>query len=83
MRYTLRNQHKIRDAYSQEFVDRLLRSLNFHFNANEKIDGNVKKEEPYPIILVDDIDHTVNIFAFYVVSTVYDVYNLAFKETMG
>lgn len=83
MRYSLRNQHKILKQFDQKYLDRMIRSLEAHFKANKEIEEIETRAEAYPYILVDDIDHTVNIFEFYVIKKIYDVYNLAFKGIIG
>jgi len=81
MRYTLRNKDKIKEKFSQEFLDRMVRSLNSYFNRNIEI--KEYEDSPYPYILVDDVGHSVNIFSFYVIRITFDAYLLAFKEVIG
>lgn len=85
MRFVLRNEKKITEAYSQPYFSRLVGSLKKHFNELNEKGQEIEQYpgEPYPYILVPDKEHTVNEFAFYVIKVTYDVYNLAFKETIG
>ena len=83
MRYSLRNKNKIAAAYSQAILDRIIKSLDEHFKAAIKVDAQKQKGDTYPILYIDDAGHTTNIIAFYVISTHFDVVNLAFKEFIG
>lgn len=83
MRYALRNQSKILDKFDQKYLDRIIRSLDAHFKSYKEIEEIESKGERYPIIHVDDVGHTVNMFEFYVIKKIYDVYNLAFKGIIG
>lgn len=81
MRCALRNQKKIEAAYPG-MIKRILDSLKSHFEKNETIEIFDSGEE-FPLILISDVGHTVNIIAFYVLEIKFDVYRLAFKEFIG
>ncbi len=81
MRYTLRNKDKIKEEFSDVFLDRMLRSLDVYFDKNDKPEEF--ECDPHPYILIDDMDHSVNIFAFYVIKITFGAYLLAFKEVIG
>lgn len=81
-RYSLRNQGKISDHYNQDFVNQLNNSLKELFNSDRPIKTETREGEPYPILIVNDIESPVITFAFYHYQTTYDVYNLAFKEVV-
>lgn len=81
-RYSLRNQNKIAHAYSQEYLQRMIRSLNEYFENATEIEELDSGDNRFNMIAVDDIDHTVSQFAFYIISKTYDVYRLAFKEVI-
>jgi hypothetical protein len=79
MRYSLRNQHKIKQALSEKHLKRILSSLDEAF----KNDGPEPKEmhgEDYKVIDINDNGHSCGLILFYVIRKTYDVYNLAFKE---
>lgn len=87
MRYTLRNQEKIKshfEPYGEETLNRINESLKNAFSSND-IENYIDnwENEPYPILCIDDIGHSFNMIAFYVLKKQYDVYNLAFKEFIG
>jgi hypothetical protein len=82
MRYTLRNKDKIKKAYSSQYLDRMVKSLDTYFKTNEEIKEEDSGEN-FNIIIVSDIEHSVNCFVFYVIKKTYDVYLLAFKEVIG
>lgn len=83
MRYALRNQDKIRNALGEDLLLRILESLKQGFELwGDNIDKQIKSVEghPYPILTLDDAQHSSNAVAFYVVKKQFDVYTLAFKE---
>jgi len=85
MRYALRNQKKIKAHFEpngQELLNRIIKSLDTHFEKNETIEIFDSGEE-FPLILISDVGHTVNVIAFYVLEIKFDVYRLAFKEFIG
>ena len=83
MRYTLRNKTKIVAAYDLTLYNRMTKSLDKHFADYKEIEAIEIEGDDYKTILVDDIGHTVNMFAFYLIRKTFDVYNLAFKESIG
>jgi hypothetical protein len=65
-------------------IERILKSLDKYFSEHSDLKGcDFGNEDGYQLIYVSDIEHTVNIIIFYVLSKKYDVYNLAFKEFIG
>jgi hypothetical protein len=81
MRFALRNQKKISEAYSPEILERILKSLKKQFSDNKPLD--IHDGGRYPILLIDDVGHTCSLIAFHVIAVTFDVYNLAFKEFIG
>lgn len=81
MRYALRNQNKIEAAYPGT-IGRILNSLSSHFTPEREI-VPMESGEEFPIIIVDDVGHSMNMISFYVIEIKYDVYRLAFKEFIG
>ena len=85
MRYALRNQHKIAKAYSNQVLKRIIRSLDLYFGKKTNLDNDTKliEGDKYKTLFIDDIEHSTNIIAFYIIEQKYDVYRLAFKEFIG
>lgn len=86
MRYALRNQDKIRNALGEDLLLRILESLKQGFELwDDNIDKQIESIEghPYPILTLNDAQHSSNVIAFYVVKKQYNVYTLAFKEFIG
>ncbi len=81
MRFTLRNQHKIKEAFSENILQDLLSDLKIHFKTHPNIkqyDINFK----YKIIKVQSNRNKSMEHIFYVYGGKYDVLNLAYKETV-
>ena len=74
MRYALRHQQKIEQAYGQQYVEQLLKCLTKFFDvySSEEVLQAVKTDFPYPVLRVSQYD-------FYVTKQVYDVLHLALK----
>jgi hypothetical protein len=84
MRYSLRNQHKIKERLGEPFLNCLIQSLNEHFKKHTKIEEIEYEKEPYKIIWVNNIQpKTDSTFELYVISKTFDVYNLAYKSCMS
>lgn len=86
MRYALRNKNKISSKLGEAILNRLIKSLDIYFKEHgEDIQNSIKtsNSEPYPILIIDDAEHTCNVIAFYIVRKMYDVHTLAFKEFIG
>ena len=86
MRYALRNQEKIKSALGEDLLLRILDSLKQGFELwGDNIDKQIESVEghPYPLLTLDDAQHSSNVIAFYVVKKQYNVYTLAFKEFIG
>jgi len=88
MRYALRNQSKIKAHFEpngQEILDRILKSLDSHFNKYQTIE--LIDQEPvrldYPLLFINDEGHSCAMIAFHVLEIKYDIYRLAFKEFIG
>lgn len=78
MRYSLRNQSKIKDKLGNMSLELLLESLNKHFKENTVIEEIKSTEVNYNTIEVKGI--TGNKYIMCVVGKTYDVYNLAFYK---
>lgn len=86
MRYALRNQEKIKSALGEDLLLQILDSLKQGFELwGDNIDKQIESVEghPYPLLILDDAQHSFNVVAFYVVKKQYNVYTLAFKEFIG
>ena len=86
MRYSLRNQSKVAAAYSPDMLKRIIDSLDAYFRNRPFIPGkdcNKIGNDQYETLIIDDIGHTTNMIAFYVIEIKYDVLKLAFKEFIG
>ena len=85
MRYALRNQQKIEQAYSKEILKRIIKSLDEHFLGKEEIEFVEPEEswEKLPLIIINDAGHSCALIVFYVLSIKYDVIRLAYKEFVG
>lgn len=84
MRYALRNQDKIAEAYSPEYLQQhLIASLdNFFRTVDEdaisdywRIDTS---EGKYPILAINDIAYETHTLEFAIIGRQYDVLKLAF-----
>lgn len=83
MRYSLRNKHKIEQAYGKSMLERIIQSLDKHFTGLNELGERRIEGDRYDVIFVADAGHTVNDIVFYVTGKKYDVVNLAFKEFIG
>lgn len=88
MRFALRNQEKIKAHFEpngDEILNRIKESLKNAFSSYDDIEKYIDdlENEPYPILCIEDVGHSFNMIAFYVIKKKYDVYNLAFKEFIG
>lgn len=81
-RFTLRNQHKIKEAYGDDMMKRITDSLKAYFDRGN-IESHLCDNDEYKTIFIDDVGHTSNMIAFYILRIQFDVYNLAFKEFVG
>lgn len=84
-KYYLRNKMKIRDYYSSEILQRIIKSLDFYFRDKTRVaDVFSQDHEHYPMFIISDVGHTVNDIVFYIVSFKEgENYTLAFKEFIG
>lgn len=83
MRYALRNQDKIAKAFGDDVLKRIIDSLDDYFKTAKKIESFQIGNELYETMMINDIGHTVNVIAFYIVEVKFDVLRLAFKEFIG
>lgn len=84
MRYYLRNKKKIAQAYGEEYLDRIIDSLDAHFKPNMILrDLHDVPGEPYKVFIIRDVGHTVNDIAFYYIRFDNGFYRVAFKEFIG
>lgn len=86
MRFALRNQKKIKDAYSQEIVDSILKALKAAQDEYDDIMHMNYREEsnsPYPTIVIKGVDGMFTLVRLYVLKQQYDVWHLALKEFIG
>ncbi len=81
-RFTLRNEHKIKEAHGDIMLKRITDSLKSYFDLGN-IEPHSCSSDEYKTILINDVGHTSNMIAFYVLRIQFDVYNLAFKEFIG
>lgn len=80
-RYSLRNQHKIKKAYGDKFLKRVISSLDEAFKLN-RIEVN-EDCEPFAILGINDNGHSCGLILFHVIRKTFDVYHLAFKEVVN
>lgn len=86
MRFALRNQKKIKDAFSQELVDSVLQALKAAQDEYDDImhmNYRVESNSLYPTIVIKNVDGKFNLVRLYVLSKQYDVWHLALKEFIG
>lgn len=77
-RFALRNQEKIKQAFGEERLNELLKSLKLYSAKYPKLSLNTIIEEgkPYPSFVVDKVA------VLYVTRLIYDVYHVAFKGVL-
>ena len=83
-RFSLRNQHKIKQSLGSDFHFVLMRSIRVYFDSVESME-DIKEHEyasaPYKVIHVPNIQpNTDSTFELYVISKTYNVFNLAYKS---
>lgn len=89
MRYALRNQNKIKahfEPHGQEILDRIIMSLNIHFEKEDPITEHaeaVESGEQYRVLIINDEWHSCACISFYILEIKYDVCRLAFIEFIG
>ena len=89
MRYALRNQQKIKahfEPHGQEILDRIIMSLNIHFEKEDPITEHAEElesGEKYRTLIINDEGHTCACISFYILEIKYDVCRLAFNEFIG
>ena len=83
-RYALRNQKKIADAFGNEYLELLLKSLDTYFATAKHIEEHTYEQEDYRIIHANSVQpNTDTFFEFYVIERKFDVYKLAYKSACG
>lgn len=78
-RYSLRNQKKILRHVGREDFNTIIKSLDNHFKEYDNIELD-DTDTKYKGLMISNINHTVGVMLFYVISKTYNAYNLAFKE---
>ncbi len=80
MRYALRNQEKLKEAFGEPFYIELINCLSRHFQSDSVNDRHQIEGVSHPVIKVAGLSHgTTYIFA--VLGQTYDVVRLAFYKT--
>lgn len=83
MRYSLRNQDKIKEVLGEDFLKWLLLSLDYTFKNCEIIEYDYEKSQ-YKIIHVQNRHpKSDSFYELYVIRKTFDVYNLAYKSCVG
>ena len=81
MRFTLRNQHKIKEAFSETFLNEILEDTKTYFRLQKEIKkydvGHKFQTIKVPRNKIKGYEHI-----FYIYDSKYDVLNLAYKETI-
>ena len=80
MRFTLRNQHKIKAAFSEAFLNELLDDLKTYFKMCPKIE-QYDVGYKFKVIEVPRKKNREEKHYLFVYDGKYDVLNLAYKET--
>jgi len=81
MRFTLRNQHKIKAAFSEAFLDELLEDLKIYFKTNSNIE-QYEVGYKFKMIQVPRKKIRGEFHHLFIYDSKYDVLNLAYKETI-
>ncbi|MFA6667792.1 MAG: hypothetical protein WCS51_05530 [Bacilli bacterium] len=82
MRYSLRNKKKIAKAFGKTELTTLINDLDLFFESNKVVNDYVddSTKEKYPILNISFDKGRIPRFAsFNVISTKFDVYNLALR----
>lgn len=84
MRYALRRQERLKEAFGDAFLSELNVSLQLYFGAHtaDEIQQQQHPAEPYPTINVPCFAESSIVYVLYCTQTMYDVQHLAFKETI-
>jgi len=84
MRYALRRQDKLKEAFGDAFLAELNVSLKLFFDARtpEEVQQEQHPAEPYPTINVHCFADIDTVYVLYCTQLVYDVQHLAYKETL-
>ncbi len=75
MRYSLRNKSKIQGKLGKEFLDKIVKILDKHFEGPVKLSDEMFSDIPYPIIEVKENGEE---YIFAVTNQKFDVMNLAY-----
>ena len=82
MRYSLRNKKKIAKAFGKNELTTLINDLDLFFESNKVVNDYLddSKKEKYSILNISsDKWRNPRFTSFYVISTKFDVYNLALR----
>ena len=83
-RFSLRNKEKLIKSFDEKYYNLLISSLTNYFNTHIEIIEYEYPSEKYKIIHVNNAQpNTDSIFEFYIISKVFNVYNLAYKSAIG
>lgn len=83
MRYALRNQRKLKQAFGEPKLKQIIQSLNSFFSSNKVIMTRNEQGVKYQAFTVPNVFQKDCFFVFYIIEQMYDVYKLAFKEEIG
>jgi len=81
-RFALRNKHKISEAFSLDYYNLLIKSLDKYLSSFEdatEVNQYDFLHDKYKVINVPDISGKATFFEFYVVSQIVNAWNLAYK----
>lgn len=76
MRYALRNQDKLKEAFGDDGLKRMKDSLDSHFKEMAVLQVEKLEGDKYPTMAVHDRLQTIT---FFVTTQMFDVVHLAFK----
>jgi hypothetical protein len=84
MRFSLRNQDKIKKSLGETYLVLLLSSLKIHFSENDNIKEEMIEGGKHNAIFVHSVAKNSEIdFQFIIISKKFDVYNLAYYSSIG
>jgi len=84
MRYSLRNQNKIKEKLGVDFHRWLIDSIDEYFSKNESIEEYEYVGERFKVVHINNVQpKTDSLFELYVIKKTFDVYLLAYKSCMS
>jgi len=84
MRFSLRNQQKIKDSLGEDYLNLLLASLEVHFKTTPELKRHRYATVGYDMIHVPNIQpKTDSCFEFAIIKQTFDVLNLAYYSAIG